>query len=226
MLSFKNISSNRTYIIAHRGASAYEHENTLEAFQKAIDMHADAIELDVRRTKDDVLIVHHDAALKNYSKPISEMTLLEIKEFNAQSDYQVPTLEEVLKLCSGNIALDIELKEMGYEKSVVDLALQYYTVENLLFTSFNKYSLDVIHTIDKNLSVGYLFHKPMLLKSIPQFVSFVLPNHALCKVGYLKQLDKLNKPIIIWTVDKQKTKEKYRQKNIFALITNDPSVME
>lgn len=48
MLSFKNRHSNRTYIIAHRGASSYAHENSLKAFQKAIDMGTDAIELDTK----------------------------------------------------------------------------------------------------------------------------------------------------------------------------------
>ncbi len=222
MLSFKNRNSNRTYIIAHRGASAYKHENTIEAFQKAIDMGADAIELDIRKSKDDVLLVHHDASLSQYEKPISKMIFSEIREFNKKSDYQVPTLKEVLLLCKDKISLDIELKEIGYEKSVVELALQYFMSENILFTSFRKKALEAIHAIDNNINAGYLFHKPLMLKSIPQFVDFVLPNHALCKVGYLNKLKKLSKPIIIWTVDKQKTKEKYKQRNIFALITNDP----
>ncbi len=226
MLSFKNRHSNRTYIMAHRGASAYKHENTLEAFQKAIDMGADAIELDVRKTKDNVLLVHHDASFIKYDKPISEMMFSEIREFNKKSDYQVPTLKEVLVLCKDKIALDIELKEIEYEKSIVKLALEYFKSENLLFTSFEKKSLEAIYVIDKNINTGYLFHKPLMLKSIPQFIDFVLPNHGLSKVGYLKKLENLGKPIIIWTVDKQKTKEKYKQRNIFALITNDPIELE
>ena len=223
MLSFKNINQHTTYTIAHRGASVFEYENTLKAFQKAIDLQADAIEFDVRKTKDDVLLVHHNASLKKHTKAISKMSYSEIKEFNASSDYKIPTLEEVLNLCSGKISLDIELKETGYEQSVVELALKFYNIENLLFTSFKKKSLKAINDFDSNISTGFLFHKPIIINSIPLFVDYVLPYSSLCKLGYLKKLEKFGKPIIIWTVDKPTTKEKYMQKNIFAIVTNDPT---
>ncbi len=222
MLSFKERESHKTFIIAHRGASAYEYENTLAAFRKAIDLQADAIELDIRKTKDDVLVVHHDAVLKNQIKPISEMTIGEIKDFNVRADYKVAIFEEVLSLCKDKISLDVELKEKGYEQAVVALALHYYKKENLMFSSFDKKTLQAIRTIDSQLCLGYLFYKPTMLKSIPDYVDFLLPNYTLCKAGYLKKLDTLDKPIIIWTIDKNKTKDKFKKKNIYALITNDP----
>ncbi len=226
MLSFHKKDSAQTYIIAHRGASGFAYENTVEAFKIAIDMQADAIELDIRKTKDDVLVVHHDPSLKNQKKLLAEMNYAEVLECNKNSAYQVPTLEEVLKLCKDKISLDIELKESGYEKQIVDLVLLYFSIENFLFTSFYKHSLEAIQNLDINISSGYLFHKPLLLNSIPKFVDYLLPHKALCKVGYLKKLEKIGKPIIVWTVDKQKAKEKFVKKNLFGIITNDPSRLE
>ena len=101
-------------VIAHRGASVLARENTLEAFQKAIDLRADMIEFDVRRTQDRHYVIHHDPHIAG--KPLNEMTLREVREIARTLDFHVPELEEVLALTRGKIGLDIELKEEGYEQ--------------------------------------------------------------------------------------------------------------
>jgi len=222
MLSFQNRNFDKTVYIAHRGASVYEHENTLKAFQKAIDIQADAIELDVRKTKDNVLVVHHDVSIKSYKTVISKLNYFEIQEFNSSSKYHIPTLEEVLQLCKNKISLDIELKEVGYETLVVDVALKYFDKENILFTSFMKKSLEAIKKYDNDINCGFLFDKPIIPKLIPKDVEFLLPRSSLCKLGYLKLLQQLGKPIIVWTVDRIDKKEKFITQNIFGIITNDP----
>lgn len=109
-----------TMVIAHRGASALApHENTLEAFQIAIDLKADMAEFDVRKTSDNILIVFHDGTIDG--RKIGDMTYNRINDIASKEGYRVPTLDEVLKLCSGKICLDIELKESGYERRVIDL---------------------------------------------------------------------------------------------------------
>ena len=72
--------------IGHRGARAYAPENTLASFKKAIEIGVDAVELDVRKTKDNQLVVIHDADVKrttNGEGLVSELTLKEIKSFSA-----------------------------------------------------------------------------------------------------------------------------------------------
>lgn len=109
-----------TMVIAHRGASALApHENTLEAFQIAIDLKADMAEFDVRKTSDNILIVFHDGTIDG--RKIGDMTYNRINDIASKEGYRVPTLDEVLELCSGKICLDIELKESGYERRVIDL---------------------------------------------------------------------------------------------------------
>ena len=108
-----------TMVIAHRGASALApHENTLEAFQIAIDLKADMVEFDVRKTSDNILIVFHDETIDG--RKIGDMTYNRINDIASKEGYRVPTLDEVLELCSGKICLDIELKESGYERRVID----------------------------------------------------------------------------------------------------------
>ena len=224
MLSFKDLHTlKKPAIIAHRGASAHAYENTIDAFDKAVAMRADGIELDVRRTRDKVLVVHHDEAITGFSIPISKMNISEIEEFNRSSTYQIPTLEQTLKHLKGKIALDIELKETGYETEVVDLAIQYYKPDNMLFTSFKKKSIKAIHEYDNNVLTGHLLNGFNSLKiKIPEWVDYILPHYPLCKIGFLKKIMTYKKPVIVWTVDNKKNGDKLLDKGISGLITNDP----
>jgi len=103
-------------VIAHRGAwGAGIPENSLAAFEQAIDLGADMIELDVRCTRDRELIVFHDAELAG--APIASLTRSEIEGL---AGVLPPLLEEALELARGRIALDVELKEDGYVDEVAE----------------------------------------------------------------------------------------------------------
>ncbi len=90
-----------TLIIAHRGASFAEPENTIDAFRRAVVMGADGVELDVRRTADDRLVVHHDAHLPD-GRVVRETPVAELPE-------RIPTLAAALDACDG-VFVNIEIK--------------------------------------------------------------------------------------------------------------------
>lgn len=95
-----------TLIIAHRGASAAVAENTLPAFRRAVEMGADGIELDVRRTRDDRLVVHHDPRLAD-GRVIRNTRRGDLPE-------QVPDLDAALDACGGAF-VNIEIKNDPHE---------------------------------------------------------------------------------------------------------------
>lgn len=104
-------------IVAHRGASASEPENTLEAFEAAIETGADAVELDVRLTADEVPIVMHDASVDRTTDGtglVHELAAANVAELNAAPGRaafsHVPLLAEVLELLSGRVGAMIEIK--------------------------------------------------------------------------------------------------------------------
>jgi glycerophosphoryl diester phosphodiesterase len=108
--------------IAHRGASAYEPENTLRAFERAIEMGASAIELDVHLSRDGHPIVIHDADLSrttNGTGQVTELPLNQIKRFDAGLGERVPTLAEAIELVRGRAELYIELKGQHTPEPVV-----------------------------------------------------------------------------------------------------------
>jgi len=105
--------------IGHRGAKGYEPENTLRSFQKALELNVDAVELDVRRTKDGAIVVIHDAEVDrttNGKGLVSELTLKEIKELDIEKGEKIPTLEEALDFLDKKVKIFIELKEIGMKR--------------------------------------------------------------------------------------------------------------
>ena len=108
--------------IAHRGACAYEPENTLRAFERAIEMGATMIELDVHLSQDGHPVVIHDDDLSrtaNGSGRIRDMSLEQIKGFNVGQGERIPTLSEVIELARGRVELYIELKGQRTPEPVV-----------------------------------------------------------------------------------------------------------
>src|SRR6266545_4718053 len=106
----------------HRGASATFAENTLESFAAAIDSGAQAVELDVRLSADGVAVVMHDPDVSRCTDGaglVHELTVAELKQLDASRGTgeraAVPTLREVLDLCSGRIGVDLEIKNIPGE---------------------------------------------------------------------------------------------------------------
>ena len=87
----------RPNVIAHRGASGYEYENSRAAFRRAVMLDADGVELDVHATRDGAIVVHHDAEVPGCG-PIAEMTLDEVRQVRIRNGETLPLLQEVLEL--------------------------------------------------------------------------------------------------------------------------------
>ncbi|HEY6468435.1 MAG TPA: glycerophosphodiester phosphodiesterase [Candidatus Dormibacteraeota bacterium] len=138
-------------VIAHRGASRDAPGNTPAAFELAIAQGADAVELDVRRTLDGVLVVHHNASRRGVLVAMqTHATLLR------RSRNEVPRLEAILDLCRGRVGLDIEIKEPGYEAEVVEAASSRFPRDRLLYTSFDESVIATVKRLDPNGRCGLL----------------------------------------------------------------------
>lgn len=224
---------NKKLIIAHRGASANAKENSMDALRKSIQIGADMIEFDVRRTKDDIFIAYHDEFINN--NPINEILYDEIKKI----DNDILTVEEILGFTKGKIKLDVELKEEGYEEEIIELLLRYFKKDEFVITSFNDTSLKKIKSRYPNLRVGLLLGKdksknPILTqfselfpikRAIQAKADFLVPNWKLLKLGFLKRARKNNMPVFVWTVnDEEMIKEFLNNNLIEAIITDKPDI--
>ena len=120
-------------MIAHRGASREAPQNTPAAFEAAIALGADAVELDVRRTADGELVVHHNASRRGV--PLSMLTYPALVRL---SRHEPPLFDAVVDLCANRIDLDVEIKEPGYEAEVMEVASRRFPRDRLLYTSFEE----------------------------------------------------------------------------------------
>lgn len=216
-----------TIIIAHRGFADNCRENTLEAYQKAIEVGADAIELDIRKTRDNVFISFHDEFI--CKKQIAQLTYVEINDLARSLNFNVPTLEEVLKLVRGKINLDIELKEKGYEIEVINLILEYLTIEQFIVTSFHLESLLTIKNNYTRIKTGIILDEQTVMNfnfkcNLDKLEFLVLPLGLLSK-NFVKTMLYPHKSILVWTINEAKAIKKIlKNPKILGIITDRPEL--
>jgi glycerophosphoryl diester phosphodiesterase len=185
-------------VIAHRGAwGAGVPENSLAAFERAIDLGADMIEFDVRRTRDRRLIIFHDAELAG--APVASLTRSEIEDL---AGVLPPLLEEALELACGRIALDVELKEDEYVDELADLLSGCAASGgDLIVTSFLDLVLAQLTELTPQLTRG------LILASSTERASerakacgatVVLPKMQLVDEASLAEISGAGLTVIVW----------------------------
>ena len=232
------------YVWAHRGASAYAPENTMEAFRLAEEMHADGIELDVHLTRDGAIVVTHDENVKRVTggvdKCIADMTLSEVRQLdvcNGMEAYRgarIPELAEVLEFLKTNrMTLNIEIKTTdnlypGIERKTVELVHAYGLQDRVIYSSFNHYSLMLARKADPACRIGLLYSEAMVDPDVyakhlganaihPYDLTLLVPNAA-------KRCVEAGIDINPWTVNDEKTMRWLLSLGCNALITNHPDI--
>jgi len=203
-------------IIAHRGSTTSAVENTIKSFQDAVRKGAEMIELDVRRTKDGVLIVHHDRSI--LSKHIEMTNWEEIERINQRRHFAVPKLQEVLKIAKGKTRLDIEIKESGHETEIMEMVLQYFDYKDFVITSFDDFSIKKVKEGYPKASTGLLLGLRKSKRKISDLLfsqkcssnhaDFFLPDSFLARLGFLGRVKKYNKRSIVWGVNSRRVMKK------------------
>lgn len=228
---------------AHRGASAFAPENTMEAFKLAVEMNADGIETDVHLSKDNVLILMHDEKLDrttNGTGYIKDYTYEELKQFNANYNKEgyefchIPTLNELLQLCKDTgILLNIEVKTdmIWYdeiERRIVELVKEYGVEDKVIYSSFNHYSLKKLKEVDPNAKVGLLYMEGLykIWNYAVDFEAYALhPVFLACFLdNYVSNCHKHNIAVNAWTVNKMEHMIWFKQQNADGIITDDPKL--
>jgi glycerophosphoryl diester phosphodiesterase len=111
-------------VFAHRGCKGSEPENTLRSFRRALELGAPGIELDAQRTADGIPAVIHDRRLERTTDGfgrVAELSMNDIRHFDAGKGETVPTLHEAVDLIAGKALLNIEIKSAGITETVIDI---------------------------------------------------------------------------------------------------------
>ena len=225
-----------TTIVAHRGESANYPENTMPAFEAAIEKGADEIELDVHMTKDGGIVVMHDENLKRTTgvdKEIYEMTTAQITSLDAGKYFSdefegvcVPTLDEVLELISDyDIRLNIELKPSeqteGLAIAVIDMIYKYDVADKCYLSSTNLDSLRESKDYDHDIETIYITTLAYGKLSAIWGVDGVSIELSSVTDSIIKDLKKNNRLIYVWTLNSPRDLMKVMSLNVDGAITDD-----
>lgn len=233
-----------TKVFAHRGASGYAPENTLEAFALAIRQGADGIELDVQLSSDGVPVVIHDETVDRVTKKtgyVKDYTLQELKEltvledkFPAYSQSKIPTLKEVLEAVKpSGIQVNIELKTGIYwypdiEKKVAEIVEETGMKDRIVYSSFNHYSVQRLKEIVPDAETAYLYSDVIL--NVEEYAKETHVDGLHPAVYHVKMADFLEEyrksglNVRVWTVNEETDMKELIEAGITAVITNYPDV--
>lgn len=217
-------------IIAHRGASKDRRENTLEAFDLAIQYGVDGIEFDVHQTLDQRLVVYHDDTLPTINKlHISEIQYEIAKEILAAENIHLPLLNEVIDHFHGQIFFDIELKSSVNHFTVLSTLSSQIEYDHYQLKSFNidlmKKIKDANNKISTALVIDSNWFPPF---NIFKKIKYCSPNqihlhYSEVQRRYFNLMKYIQIPIWVWTVDDPTLMYKIlKEKEIEGIITNEP----
>ena len=236
--------------VAHRGASGVAPENTLVAVRAGIAAGADAVEIDVRRTADRALVLHHDASLTRTTNVaevypdrapwrVADFTLAELSRLEAgawlspaYAGEPVPTLERVLDtLCGTGVGLLLELKEPARQPGIVsELAseLRHHTLRPdappVLVQSFDHGAMALFKAYEPGFDVG-LIGKPRRSR-LPQLATWaaaVNPNHHSVDAGYVEAVQTTGMRCMVWTANTDRAMRRALQLGVDAVTTDHPA---
>lgn len=233
----------KTKVWAHRGASAYAPENTLEAFLLAAEQGADGVELDVQLTKDGEMVVVHDEEIDRVSDGsgfVKDYTLAELKNLNFNKthlEYQnvkIPTLREVYEaLKPTGMTINVELKTgifwyKDLEKKVLELTKEMEMEDRVIYSSFNHYSIQQMKKIVPEAETAYLYSDVIL--NVAEYAKNTKVDGLHPAVYHVKMADFLkeylgsNLNVRVWTVNEKADMKWLIDAGVTAIITNYPDM--
>ena len=229
--------------IAHRGFSGRYPENTMLAFEKALEIGAEGIEFDVHLSKDGELVIIHDELLDrttNGSGLVAEHPLAQLRQLDASASFTgvygvnpIPTLEEYFQLIQGKeILTNIELKTgviwyPGIEEKVLKVIDHYGRRKDTIISSFNHFSILRMKELAPDIVCGFLEESRIIGPAAYCTKHKVECWHPLCydmTEDVVRELKDAKVQINAWTVNRREDMEDMLRKGIDGVITNFPDL--
>ncbi|TYR79444.1 glycerophosphodiester phosphodiesterase [Priestia megaterium] len=235
--------------VAHRGASGYAPENTIAAFDKAVHMKADYIEIDVQQSKDGELVVIHDTKVDRTTEGtgyVKDLTLEQLRSLDAGSwkgeeftGQKIPTFDEILDRYHGKIGILIELKAPelypGIEEVVArelkERHLDKPQNEKIIIQSFNFESMKKTNTLLPKVPIGVLTSSKVhttseALQEFSTYADYFNPSYGIVTKELVNEVHEAGMKISSWTVRSQETANFLLSMNVDAIITDYPDYVD
>lgn len=203
-------------LLGHRGARRYAPENTLEAFNLALEHGCHGFEFDVRRTFDGHAVICHDP--HHLGREIASCNYSELIE----ADPSLTSLDAVIGACFLRAFLYIELKVGGLADKVVTTLRAHPPQKGYAVASFLPEVLAEVHACDPNIPLGLIADRERNLALWPQLpLSFVMPNYRLAIPELVQDLHQAGKRVLVWTVNDQKCMREMSDVGVDGIVSDD-----
>jgi len=254
MVNFEKIErTNRTWVVAHRGYRSKFPENTLSAFEAAVEAEADMIELDVCLTRDRIPVVIHDSTLDrttNGKGSVSNYTYSELKKLDAGSwfspefkDEYIPTLEELMLKIRGRITINIEIKPECFETpqpldaieiKVCKLVEKLDMANSVLISSFQHSFFSRIELWYKKVGKSYLpriaplqanyLNDELVLELCKRHIAFSYhPHESFVTNSLINKIKAEGFKILPYTVNDEERMEHFINLGVTGIISDEPA---
>ena len=225
-----------TEITAHRGSSVTAPENTIPALEAAMEEMADSAEIDVQMTSDGVIVLGHDASLKRVAgvnRSIASMTFAELEKLDVGSwfspEYEgtrIPSLSEVLELCSQKIGLNVEIKYVGKNSELPEKTaemIKEYGMENqCVITSTNLSYLKRVKEVLPEIRTGYIISAAYGNFYSNEDVDFISIRSGFVTSALMQNAHEQGKAVYAWTVNTKSELERLTLLGVDGIITDRP----
>jgi glycerophosphoryl diester phosphodiesterase len=230
-------------VIAHRGASRHEPENSLAAFARAVCDGADAVELDVMRCATGEVVVFHDPTLGRFTGDtrahVRRMSYAALRTVDIGGGAHVPTLDEALESIGPNVRVNVELKSVPSRRIAVDDGLvgavaatlaRHGVRERALVSSFDPLLLTRFSRVAPGMCTGLLFRARPLVLGQTWLARLLLPSAiqleaALVDVARVARWHARGLAVYAWSVDDAATVDRICAAGVDAIGTNDPAMV-
>ena len=225
-----------TEITAHRGSSRTAPENTIPAIEAAVEEMADSVEIDVQMTADGVVVLGHDASLKRVAgvnRSIASMTFEELEKLDVgswfSSEYagtRIPSLSEVLELCSQKTSLNIEIKYVGKNSELpektAEMVREYGMENQCVITSTNLSYLKRVKEALPEIRTGYIISAAYGNFYSSEDVDFISIRSGFVTSALMQNAHEQGKAVYAWTLNTKSELERLTLLGVDGIITDRP----
>lgn len=237
--------------IGHAGASAYAPANTLESFERALELGVDIVEFDVRRCRDALVLLHDDRVGED-ERWVSELALEEIRAIKARHDQRVATLDEAVDLLKGKSLLNVDLKTGGIEAQVIDALRRKGILADAMLSSLDPVALREVRRLDPAVTTaisypedrGAASTRPYLRPIVTVVLALMRATMPYRVIGLMasaeanaamlyhkvvsrvtaERVHAARKRVFVWTVDDLTTLRRLRSYGVDGVASNRPDL--
>lgn len=230
---------NNIEVTAHRGASIVYPENTIAAFKGAVAQNADWIEIDIRQTSDNYLVVTHNpnlVATTGVDREVNQLTLEEIKSLDAGFTFnprflgeKIPTFEEAIEFAKeNNIRLNIEVKvtglESNLEQQIVDTIEKYDFEDNCIVSSFVTDILKKVKGLNGNIKTAAIATENINEDYTLPYIDAYSVDALYINREVVASVHGNNKKIYAWTINDEEKINEMINLGVDNIVTDDVSL--